>query len=42
LLLLFFVTKTLTVPVNVRVTDANDNSPVFRNASYSVNVSEVL
>lgn len=27
--------------MNIRVTDANDNSPVFRNASYSVNVSEV-
>ncbi|XP_057376036.1 cadherin EGF LAG seven-pass G-type receptor 1-like [Daphnia carinata] len=30
----------LTVPVNIRVTDANDNSPIFRNATYSVNISE--
>lgn len=33
--------QSLTIPVNIRVTDANDNSPVFRNATYSVNISEV-
>ena len=34
-------TQSLTIPVNIRVTDANDNSPIFRNATYSVNISEV-
>lgn len=29
------------IPVNVRVTDANDNSPVFINAPYVLNISEV-
>lgn len=28
------------MPVNIRVTDANDNSPVFRSATYHVNISE--
>lgn len=32
--------QSLTIPVNIRVTDANDNSPVFRNATYSVSISE--
>ncbi|XP_042865252.1 protocadherin Fat 1-like isoform X2 [Penaeus japonicus] len=30
-----------TIPVNIRVTDDNDNAPVFVNAPYYVNVSEV-
>lgn len=29
------------IPVNIRVTDANDNSPVFINAPYVLNISEV-
>ena len=32
--------QSLTVPVNIRVTDANDNSPVFRSATYHVSISE--
>ncbi|XP_046649678.1 protocadherin-like wing polarity protein stan [Daphnia pulicaria] len=30
----------LTIPVNIRVTDANDNSPIFRNSTYFINISE--
>lgn len=29
------------IPVNIRVTDANDNAPVFINAPYILNISEV-
>lgn len=29
------------IPINIRVTDANDNSPVFINAPYILNISEV-
>lgn len=29
------------IPVNIRVTDANDNAPVFVNAPYVLNISEV-
>ncbi|KAK9879638.1 hypothetical protein WA026_006703 [Henosepilachna vigintioctopunctata] len=29
------------IPINIRVTDANDNSPVFINAPYVLNISEV-
>ncbi|KAJ8940022.1 hypothetical protein NQ314_010853, partial [Rhamnusium bicolor] len=29
------------IPVNIRVTDANDNSPMFINAPYVLNISEV-
>lgn len=29
------------IPVNIRVTDANDNSPIFINAPYVLNISEV-
>lgn len=29
------------IPVNVRVTDVNDNSPVFINSPYILNISEV-
>lgn len=29
------------IPVNIRVTDANDNAPVFVNAPYGLNISEV-
>nr|XP_045622180.1 protocadherin-16-like [Procambarus clarkii] len=31
----------MTIPVNIRVTDDNDNAPVFLNSPYYVNVSEV-
>ncbi|KAK8391903.1 hypothetical protein O3P69_017490 [Scylla paramamosain] len=31
----------ITIPVNIRVTDDNDNAPVFVNSPYYVNVSEV-
>ncbi|XP_069959910.1 protocadherin-16-like isoform X1 [Cherax quadricarinatus] len=31
----------ITIPVNIRVTDDNDNAPVFINSPYYVNVSEV-
>ena len=34
--------KSLTIPVNIRVTDANDNSPIFRNSTYFINISEVF
>jgi len=30
----------LQIPVNIRVTDANDNAPVFQNAPYSLSISE--
>ena len=33
--------QSLTIPVNIRVTDANDNAPVFHNGPYHVSVSEV-
>lgn len=29
------------IPVNIRVTDANDNAPQFINAPYVLNISEV-
>lgn len=29
------------IPVNIRVTDANDNAPIFVNAPYVLNISEV-
>lgn len=29
------------IPVNIRVTDANDNAPIFINAPYILNISEV-
>lgn len=29
------------IPINIRVTDANDNAPVFINAPYVLNISEV-
>ncbi|XP_044750836.1 protocadherin-16 [Coccinella septempunctata] len=29
------------IPINIRVTDANDNSPIFINAPYVLNISEV-
>lgn len=29
------------IPVNIRVTDANDNAPKFINAPYILNISEV-
>lgn len=29
------------IPVNIRVTDANDNAPQFVNAPYVLNISEV-
>jgi hypothetical protein len=29
------------IPVNIRVTDANDNAPQFINAPYILNISEV-
>ena len=29
------------IPIVIRVTDSNDNSPIFFNAPYFVNVSEV-
>ncbi|KAK9721611.1 Cadherin domain [Popillia japonica] len=29
------------IPINVRVSDANDNAPVFVNAPYELNISEV-
>lgn len=29
------------IPVNIRVTDANDNAPRFVNAPYVLNISEV-
>lgn len=32
----------MTVPVNIRVTDANDNPPVFREPAYFINISEVI
>ncbi|XP_042230925.1 protocadherin-7-like isoform X2 [Homarus americanus] len=31
----------ITIPVNIRVTDDNDNAPIFINSPYYVNVSEV-
>ncbi|XP_052127150.1 cadherin-related family member 1-like [Frankliniella occidentalis] len=31
----------LSIPVNIRVTDANDNAPQFVNAPYVLNISEV-
>ncbi|KAF2362253.1 Cadherin [Trinorchestia longiramus] len=31
---------TIVIPVNIRVTDVNDNAPVFIGAPYSVNISE--
>ena len=37
-----YVKKSLTIPVNIRVTDANDNSPIFRNSTYFINISEVI
>ncbi|CAH1400264.1 unnamed protein product [Nezara viridula] len=33
--------KKRTIPVIVRVSDANDNSPVFQNTPYEVSVSEL-
>lgn len=30
------------IPVNIRVTDANDNTPQFINAPYILNISEVI
>lgn len=40
-LLNFFLLKGYIIPVNIRVTDANDNSPQFINAPYVLNISEV-
>lgn len=31
----------ISIPVNIRVTDANDNAPQFVNAPYVLNISEV-
>ncbi|GIX89611.1 cadherin-related tumor suppressor [Caerostris extrusa] len=33
--------KSITIPVRIIVTDANDNAPVFVGSPYSVNISEV-
>ena len=33
--------QSITIPVNIRVTDDNDNAPIFVNSPYYVNVSEV-
>jgi hypothetical protein len=37
----FYVFKGFVIPVNIRVTDANDNTPQFVNAPYVLNISEV-
>ena len=30
-----------TIPVNIRVTDVNDNGPIFQNSPYKLNISEL-
>ena len=36
-----FLLQGFVIPVNIRVTDANDNAPQFINAPYVLNISEV-
>jgi hypothetical protein len=35
------LTQSFVIPVNIRVTDANDNAPQFLQAPYVLNISEV-
>jgi len=37
-----FCRQSFVIPVNIRVTDANDNAPQFLHAPYVLNISEVL
>lgn len=37
----FFILQSFVVPVNIRVTDVNDNAPQWIGAPYSLSLSEV-